>query len=253
MAYNINKLFEIAKLLDTKGKYSLSDKVDNFIKTSQSLLPTLPSVYQPTSSPVTGNPFIDSMFQNMSDTAAGSQFAGGGMYDRFSPYKSKMGPNAPGILPTITPAQLAELSKTEKGREYLAQMQLRGGLKATNYENLSNAGLTSFAKLVDQFLNPGVAKEVQQSFLNDTFPGALTGQLSNILTRFPINEWLMRLNPFYNLASKYPQHSAKITQSINTAAKSALENLRYHDPVQYEKIIKDPKFKPFQAKFNFNI
>ena len=46
MAYNINKLFEIAKLLDTKGKYSLSDKVDNFIKTSQSLLPTLPSEYQ---------------------------------------------------------------------------------------------------------------------------------------------------------------------------------------------------------------
>ena len=144
MAYNINKLFEIAKLLDTKGKYSLSDKVDNFIKTSQSLLPTLPSEYQPTSSPVTGNPFIDSMFQNMSDTAAGSQFAGGGMYDRFSPYKSKMGPNAPGILPTITPAQLAELSKTEKGREYLAQMQLRGGLKATNYENLSNDLLSFF-------------------------------------------------------------------------------------------------------------
>ena len=253
MAYNINKLFEIAKLLDEKGKYSLSDKVDSFIKTSQNLLPTLPSDYQPTYSPVTGNPFIDSMFQNMSDTAAGSQFAGGKMYDRFSPYRSKMGPSAPGILPTITPAQLAELSKTEQGRAYLAQMQLRGGLKATMYENLANTGMESFSRFVDQYLNPTVAKEVQQSFINDSFPGVLTSQLSNILTRFPINEWLARLNPFYNLASRYPQHSAQITQGINNAAKSALENLRYHDPVQYEKIIKDPKFKPFQAKFNFNI
>lgn len=253
MAYNINNLSKVAKLLDDKGKYLLSDKVDNLIKVSQNLMPTLPTDYAPTSAPSTGNPFIDSMYQNMSDTAAGSQFAGGKMYDRFSPYKSKYGPTGPAVLPTITPMQLAELSKTEKGRQYLAQLQMKGGLQAAMYENLSNVGLISFGKFIEQNLAPGVSQERKQVFLNDVLPGTLTTQISNIITRFPINEWQNRLNEFSTVASGYPQYSSKINNSINSAVKSAIDNIRYHDPVQYEKIIKDPKFKPFMAKYKITI
>jgi hypothetical protein len=249
MASNLNKLAKIAQLLDQQGKYALSDKVENLIKTSQNLLSTLPGDYQTTGSPITGNPLIDSIFQNMSDTAAGSGFAGGKMYDRFSPYKSKFGPEGPGILPTLTPAQFAELSKTEKGRKYLTQMQLSGGLKAQEFMNLSNVGFVSFGKFIAQNLAPGVSRERKQEFVNNILPGTMSTQVSNLLTRLPISQWEPKLNEFYSVANEYPEYSSQLRSMINSSVKSALGNLKYQDNSNYLKIIADPKYKPFANKY----
>ena len=249
MTYNINNLTKIAMILDQQGKYALSDKIEKLIKVSQNLLSTLPGDYEPTGAPTTGNPLIDSMFQNMSDTAAGSQFAGGGMYDRFSPFKSKYGPEGPGILPTLTPKQFAELSKTEKGRAYLAQLQLSGGMKAQQFMNLSNVGFVSFAKFVAQNLAPGVAQDRKQELVNNVLPGTIKGQVSNLLTRFPINEWQPRLDEFLKVANSVPDYSSQLRSMINQSVKSALDNLRYQDPTNYAKIIADPKYKPFAKKY----
>ena len=249
MTSNTNKLFKIAQLLDQKGQYALSDKVDNLIKTSQNLLPTMPGDYEATGAPKTGNPLIDAMYTNMSDTAAGSQFAGGGMYDRFSPFKSKFGPEGPGILPTLTPAQFAELSKTEKGRNYLAQMQLSGGMKAQEFMNQSNVGFVSFGKFIAQNLAPGVAQERKQEFVNNVLPGTIKAQVSNLLTRLPIYQWKPKLNEFFQVANSVPDYSSQLKTMINSSVKSALENLKYNDASNYSKIIKDPKYKDFASKY----
>ena len=249
MASNLSKLTKVANYFDQKGKYALSDKVDNLIKTSQNLLPTLPGEYEATGPPRTGNPLIDGMFENISDTAAGSMFAGGDMYDRFSPFKSKYGPEGASILPTLTPAQFAEFSKTEKGRKYLAQMQLSSGMKAQNFMNLSNVGFASFGKFVAQNLAPGVAKERKQEFLNNILPGTISAQVSNLLTRFPLYEWQPRLDEFFKVANSVPDYSSQLKNMINQSVKSALQNLKYQDSTQYSKIVKDPKFKDFSNKF----
>jgi hypothetical protein len=249
MASNLNKIIKIAQLFDQQGRYALSDKIENFIKTSQNLLPTLPGDYEGTGSPMTGNPLIDSIFQNMSDSAAGSQFAGGKMYDRFSPFKSKFGPTGPGILPTLTPKQFAELSKTEKGRAYLAQMQLSGAMKAQQFMNLSNVGFVSFGKFIAQNLAPGVAQERKQEFVNNILPGTISGQVSNLLTRLPVSQWEPKLGEFFTVANEYPEYSSQLRNMINSSVKSALGNLKYQDPVNYAKIIADPKYKPFAKKY----
>ena len=249
MALNLSKLTKIASYFDQQGKYALADKVENLIKTSQNLLPTLPGEYEPTGAPRTGNPLIDGLFQNMSDTAAGSMFAGLDMFDRFSPFKSKYGPEGASILPTLTPAQFAEFSKTEKGRKYLAQMQLSSGIKAQNFMNLSNVGFASFGKFVAQNLAPGVAKERKQEFVNNILPGTISTQVSNLLTKFPIYEWQPRLDEFYSTANSVPDYSSQLKNMINQSVKSALQNLKYQNSAQYSKIVKDPKFKDFSNKF----
>jgi hypothetical protein len=248
MASNLSKLTKIASYFDQQGRYTLADKVENLIKTSQNLLPTLPGEYEPTGAPRTGNPLIDSIFQNMSDTAAGSMFAGGDMYDRFSPYKSKYGPEGPGILPTLTPSQFAELSKTEKGRRYLAQMQLSSGNKAAEFENLSNVGALSLGKIIQQNLAPGVAQERKQEFLK-VLPGTFATQIANLLTRLPVYQWQPRLDEFSKIANTVPDYSSQIKSMINQSVKSALQNLKYQDSAQYSKIIKDPKYKDFSNKY----
>jgi hypothetical protein len=249
MTSNINKLTRIANYLDQKGKYALSDQVENLIKTSQNMLPTLPGDYESTGAPQTGNPLIDGMYKNMSDTAAGSQFAGGEMYDRFSPFKSKFGPEGPSILPTLTPAQFAELSKTEKGRKYLAQMQLSSGLKAQEFMNLSNVGFASFGKFIAQNLAPGVAKERKQEFVNNILPGTISAQVSNLLTRLPINQWQPRLDEFFKVANSVPDYSSQLKNMINQSVKSALKNLKYQDSKYYDKVVTDPKYQQFSSKY----
>lgn len=249
MASNLSKLTKIANYLDQKGKYALSDKVENLIKTSQNLLPTLPGEYETTGAPRTGNPLIDGLFANMSDTAAGSMFAGGDMYDRFSPYKSKYGPEGPAILQTLTPAQFAEFSKTEKGRKYLAQMQLSSGNKAQNFMNLSNVGFASFGKFVAQNLAPGVAQERKQEFVNNVLPGTISTQVSNLLTRLPVYEWQPRLDEFFKIANSVPDYSSQLKNMINQSVKSALLNLKYQDSEYYAKIVKDPKYNTFSNKY----
>ncbi len=249
MAFNINKLSKIAKLLDQEGKYALSDKIDNLIKTSQSMLPTLPGEYEATGID-TGHPLLNAMLRNMGDSASGSMFAGGEMFDKDAPFKSKYGPKGPSILPTLTPSQFAEFSKTEEGRKYLAQMQLQSGMKAQNFMNLSNVGFASFGKFIAQNLAPGVAQDRKQEFVNNILPGSISSILSNLLTRFPINEWQPRLDEMFSIANSVPDYSFKIKSTINQAVRSALQNLKYQDSKQYSKIVKDPKYKDFSNKYN---
>jgi hypothetical protein len=189
------------------------------------------------------------MYKNMSDTAAGSQFAGGEMYDRFSPFKSKFGPEGPSILPTLTPAQFAELSKTEKGRKYLAQMQLSSGLKAQEFMNLSNVGFVSFGKFISQNLAPGVAQERKQEFVNNILPGTISAQVSNLLTRLPINQWQPKLDEFFKVANSVPDYSSQLKNMINQSVKSALKNLKYQDSKYYDKVVTDPKYQQFSSKY----
>jgi hypothetical protein len=248
MTSNISKLTKIAQLLDHKGHYALSDKVENLIKTSQNLLPTYPGKYEPTGPPRTGNPLIDSMYQNMSDTAAGSGFAGGGMYDTKSPFRSKAGPSGPLVLPTLSPAQFAELSKTEQGRNYLAQLSLSGGLKAQQFMNLSNVGFVNLGKFIAQNLASGVAKERKQEFVNTVLPGTMSTQLANLLARTPVNQWEPKLNDFFNAANSNPEYSSQIRKIMGDAKKSALEDIKYQDATYYNRIVADPKFKDFSDK-----
>jgi hypothetical protein len=249
MAFNINKLSKIAKLLDQEGKYALSDKIDNLIKTSQNLLPTLPGDYEATGID-TGHPLLNAMLRNMGDSASGSMFAGGEMFDKNAPFKSKYGPKGPGILPTLSPSQFAELSKTEKGRKYLAQLSLSGGNKALEFENQSNVGFASFGKFIAQNLAAGVAQERKQEFINSVLPGTITAQVANLLTRKPIYEWQPRLNEFFQVANSVPDYSSQIKSMINNSVKSAIQNLKYQDPNNYSKIVKDPKYKDFSNKYN---
>ncbi len=250
MASNLNKLTKVANYFDQQGKYALADKVENLIKTSQlNLLPTLPGDYEATGFPTTGNPFIDGLFRNMGDSAAGSMFAGDKMFDKNAPFRSKYGPEGPSVLPTLTPTQFAEFSKTEKGRKYLAQMQLQSGQKAQNFMNLSNVGFASFGKFIAQNLAPGVAQDRKQEFVNNILPGSISSILSNLLTRFPIYEWQPRLNEMLSIANTVPDYSSQIKNMINQSVKSALQNLKYQDSQQYAKIVKDPKYKQFSDKF----
>ena len=250
MISSINKLTKVASYLDQQGKYALSDKVEHLIRISQNLLPTLPGSYAPTGSPQTGNPLIDAMYSNMGDTAAGSMFAGGEMYDKNAPFRSKYGPEGPGILPTLTPAQFAELAKTEKGRKYLAEMQLAGGLKAQEFMNLSNVGFISFGKFISQNLAPGVAKERKQEFVNNVLPGTISAQVANLLTRLPINQWKPRLDEFYEVADSVPNYSIQIKNMINKSVSAALKNLKYQDSEYYKKIVTDPKYKKFSDEYD---
>ena len=250
MTSNISNLTKIASYFDQQGKYALADKVEDLIKTSQNLLPTLPGGYEATGPPKTGNPLIDGLYEKMSDTAAGSMFAGLGMFDRFSPYKSKYGPVGPAVLPTLTPAQFAEISKTQAGREYLAQLQLSSGLKAQEYINLSNLGFISMGKFIAQNLAPGVARERKQEFLNNVLSGTMTTQLANLLTRTPVNQWEPKLNDFFNAVNTNPGYAGQIRKMMGNARKSALENIKYQDATYYNRIVADPKYKDFFDKNN---
>lgn len=250
MTSNISNLTKIAELLDRKGKYEFADKLENLIKISQNLMPTLFSdADMPYSqAPRTGHPIIDSVFRNMSDTAAGSGFAGGGMYDMTSPFRSKYGPQGPTLLPTITPKKLAELLKTEAGRKYVAQLQLQGALKAQQSQNLSNQGFISFGKFISQNLGSGVSRERKQEFVNNLLPGFVKGQIANILTRQPVNQWAPKIDEFYAVANSTGEFSSQIKNVINQAKKEAIDNLKYQDVAYYNRLIKDPKFQQFQNK-----
>ena len=249
MAYNLSKFVRIAEILDKAGKFAISDKLDNVIKTSQNLFGTMPGEYAPTGPPKTGNPIIDMLYTDMSD-AAGSPFAGGGMFDRFSPYKSKYGPSGPKVLPTLTPAQFAELSKTEQGRKYITQMQLTGAQEGAQFMNLSNVGLVSLGKFIAQNLAPGVARERQQEFLNNILPTTISEQVSRVLQTFPVNQWNGRLSELASVANETPQYSNQIKSLVNNSVKSALGTLKRSNQEQYNKIVKDPKYKDFATKFN---
>jgi hypothetical protein len=249
MASNLSKLTKVANYFDQQGKYALADKVENLIKTSQiNSFSTLPGDYEATGID-TGHPLLNAMLRNLGDSASGSMFAGGEMFDKNAPFRSKYGPKGPSILPTLTPTQFAEFSKTEEGRKYLAQMQLQSGMKAQNFMNQSNVGFASFGKFIAQNLAPGVAQDRKQEFVNNILPGSISSILSNLLTRFPINEWQPRLDEMLSIANTVPDYSSQIKNMINQSVKSALQNLKYQDAQQYTKIVKDPKYKQFSDKF----
>jgi hypothetical protein len=115
--------------------------------------------------------------------------------------------------------------------------------------NLSNVGFASFGKFIAQNLAPGVAQDRKQEFVNNILPGSISSILSNLLTRFPINEWQPRLDEMVSIANSVPDYSFKIKSTINQAVRSALQNLKYQDSKQYSKIVKDPKYKQFSDKF----
>ena len=239
---NINNLTKIAKIFDQKGKYALSDKIDNLIKTSQNLLPTMPGDYSPTGAPPSKNPFIRSMWDNLEDTALFGE-------NRFSPYRSEHGPEGPAVFPTLSPTQFMELSKTEAGRKYIAQMQLSSGLKAQNYINLSNEGFINFRRFLELNLAEGVGQERKQEFLN-TLPGTMAAQVANLLTSFPVGEWQSRLDELYTTAKKTPQYANEIKNMIDIAVTQALQNLKYQNIKKYSNIVADPKYKQFAQKYN---
>jgi hypothetical protein len=149
----------------------------------------------------------------------------------------------------LTPAQFAELSKTEKGRKYLAQMQLSSGLKAQEFMNLSNVGFVSFGKFISQNLAPGVAQERKQEFVNNILPGTISAQVSNLLTRLPINQWQPKLDEFFKVANSVPDYSSQLKNMINQSVKSALKNLKYQDSKYYDKVVTDPKYQQFSSKY----
>ena len=242
MISNINNLTKIANILDQKGKYALSDKIENLIKTSQTnLMPTQPGDYQPTGAPESLNPFIRSMFQDLEDTALFGE-------NRFSPYRSEHGPSGPGIFPTLSPTQFMELSKTEAGRKYLAQMQLSSGLKAQNFMNLSNEGFINFRRFLEMNLAKGVGQERKQEFVN-ALPGTMAAQVSNLLTKFPVGEWQPRLDELYLAANSAPEYANQIKNMINIAVSQALQDLKFQNIKNYANIIVDPKYKQFAKKY----
>jgi hypothetical protein len=89
-----------------------------------------------------------------------------------------------------------------------------------------------------------------QEFINSVLPGTITAQVANLLTRKPIYEWQPRLNEFFQVANSVPDYSSQIKSMINNSVKSAIQNLKYQDPNNYSKIVKDPKYKDFSNKYN---
>lgn len=250
MALNLNKLLKVANILDKSGNYELSDKIDHLIKVSQNLISNMPSDYQSTGQVDTGNKLLNSLFSNMSDSAAGSAiFAKGKMFDRFSPFESKFGPSGPAVLTTFTPAQYAKLLQTEEGKRFIAQQQLGSGLKALQFMNQSNVGLASLGKFISQQLAPGVEKTRKQEFLNNILPNTISEQVSRVLQAFPINQWDSRLKEFSEIANQVPEYSNQIKNLINKSVKSGLDKMKYGDEKTYQKMVADPKFQDFSNKF----
>ena len=99
--------------------------------------------------------------EDLSSSAFGNYLARGRQYDRFGPYRSDFGPNAPAILPTLSPSQFAKMEQEGRFQD-IFDLQLLGGMKAQNYLALTNENLIGLSTLIAQYARPEVSQNVKK-------------------------------------------------------------------------------------------
>lgn len=248
---NIQKIIKISQVLDNLGFYDKADKFDKFVKIAQ--FAKMPSQYEATEAPQTGNPLIDAAFKNLSNSAFGYQLAGERQYDRKSPYKSEFGPSGPAILPTLTPSQFAQMEKEGRFQE-LFDLQMYGGMQAQNYLAMSNENLIGLSTLISQYANPKVSENVRKSFFMYVLPGAISNMVSQDLESRPLSQWAQRLKEFETVLTKSaPNQLSLIKDSIKQSLNKIIRNKTYTNKAAFDTFSKDPQFKSVMKQYDVDL
>lgn len=248
---NIRKIIKISQVLDNVGLYDQADKFDSFVRIAQ--FAKMPSQYEPTEAPKTGNPLIDAALSNMGNSAFGYQLAGERQFSRTSPYKSDFGPSGPAVLPTLTPTQFAQMEKDGRFQD-LFNIQLMGGMQAQNYLAMSNENLIGLSTLISQYANPKVNENVRKAFFMYVLPGTISKMVAQDLESRPLAQWNKRLQEFFTVLSKSAPNQVPI---IKSAIKKSLETIikykTYTSPSSYDLFRKDPEFKSLIKKYDISL
>jgi hypothetical protein len=227
---NVNSLFKLANLLDKKGKYGLSDKLDNLVKLSQfsptpTELPTtqidLPESLRPFLDPST---FKDSTFVNKNI-----------MRQIDAPYASKFGPDTPLIFQTLSPVQYAELERTGKLQQIL-DIQSAQGAAALRYLASTGADIQGLGALIGQWSKAPNQnnKVIVENAIATTASQAVVDAISAVTinrNKFNFNEWQMKLNEITPQINRYPPAlSRSIMQGIHTGLRRVINKLSTQNP-----------------------
>lgn len=243
---NFKKLLLLSQVLDSKGQFIIADKIEKFIKTSQSV--KLPSMYEATT-PDIPNELLGNMFKNISQTSMGSQFADGGQVGMTGTYRSKFGPKAPLVLPTLTPTQMMEMEKSGRYQD-IANIMMLGGMQLEQYSRLGNERLIGLATLLSQYNQPNVSQKVKSQFFS-YFPSTVSSLMMQDLSVRPLKDWAPRVQEYLNVLQK---NAPKYMSNFNTAISEALLNhamdIRYKNQNQYAALLKDKDWQALAAKFN---
>lgn len=243
---NLKKIVKISKLLDNKGLFAIADKIDQFVKVAQ--YAKVPSQYESTPFPRTGNPLIDAAFTDLKNSAFGYQLAGGNQFERTSPYKSEFGPSGPAILPTLSPEEFAQMEKEGRFQE-IFNLQMQGGLQAQNYLALTNENLIGLADVIRKYSQ--ASKNVRESFFNYVLPGTISTMVSQDLEVRPIAQWSSRLNEYLSvLGDAAPSQISMIRNSIGSALNAIMKNKKFESKAAFNQLTNDPKWKSLSKDLN---
>lgn len=245
------KFIKISNILDKIGFYNEADKLDKFVKLAQ--YAKMPSQYEPTQFPRTGNPLIDSAFTDLKNSAFGYHLAGENQYDMKSPYKSEFGPTGPSVLPTLSPEQFAQMEKEGRFQE-IFDLQMQAGMQAQNYLALSNENLIGLSTLISKYANPNVSKNVRESFFNYVLPNTITKMITQDLEVRPIAQWSDRLNELLTVLRKTaPNQVLKINVAVRSALNSMLDEKDFDNRQLANEMRNNPKWKQLSNELNLKL
>ncbi len=240
------KLFKISEFLESQGKFSAADKVENFIKSAAYV--ELPNMYPETKTELP-HQLLQNMFSNISQTSMGSQFAEGGQVGMTGAYRSKFGPKKPLILPTLTPTQMMEMEKSGRYQDIL-NIMTSGGMQLEQYSRQGNERLIGLATLLSQYNSPSVSDKTKSQFFS-YFPSTVSSLIMQDLSVRPLKEWGNRIQEYTSVLQKNaPKYMSNFTQAISEALKSRAEDIRYKSQSQYAQLLKDKDWQALARKYN---
>ena len=243
---NYRKLFKITQFLDNQGKFSAADKIESLIKSAAYV--DLPNMYPETKTDIPHG-ILQGMFQNLSQTSMGNQFAGGRQYDMTGAFKSKYGPEKALILPTLSPTQMMQMEKDGRYQD-LQNIMMIGGMRLEQFSRQGNERLVGLATLLSQYSNPSVSDKVKQQFFA-YFPNTVSSLMMQDLSVRPMKEWNGRIQEYLNVLQKNaPKYMSNFNQAISEALKNRALDIRYKNPSQYAKLLKDKDWKALSSKYN---
>jgi hypothetical protein len=240
------KLFKILEFLDNQGKFSASDKVENFIKSAAYV--DLPNMYPETKTDIP-HTLLQGMFENLPQTSMGSQFAGGGQFGMQGAFKSKFGPNKPLVLPTLSPTQMMKMEKDGRYQD-LQNIMMIGGMQLEKFSRQGNERLIGLSTLLSQYNSPSVSDKVKQQFFAN-FPSTVSSLMMQDLSVRPIKEWGSRIQEYSNVLQKNaPKYVSNFNQAISEALKNRAQDIRYKNQNQYANLLKDKDWQALSKKYN---
>jgi len=251
---DVDSFIKLSKKLDTQGRYTLADKVFNFIKTSQfsptpTQLPTtqidLPESLRPFLDPST---FKDNVFVNKNV-----------MRQMDAPYASKFGPDTPLVFNTLSPQMYAELERTGKLQQIL-DIQSAQGAAALKYLASTGADIQGLGALIGQWskapnqnnkviIENAIATSAAQAVV-DAITSATVGR-----NKFNFNEWQSKLNEIAPQINRYPRPLAMaIMQGITTGLRRKMQTLSTQAPDVLRRSISasNPDWMSFARNYGLN-